>query len=173
MWTLSLLFDENVLWPSLHPKSFCFGIILEKYIPVKYVVRHFLKHVGLRINKRLIQERTISLYSMSETYPFEVCRETFSKACRFKNQQTTISGEKPYPCTVCHRHIPVKNVVRHFLKHVGLGINKNENEFSIWVSLGIFLFWSVNHSFQIREELTRRKWLRNATKSSRKCWYAY
>ena len=61
---------------------------------------------------------------MSETYPFEVCRETFSKACRFKNQQNTISGEKPYPCTVCHRHIPVKNVERHFLKHVGLGINK-------------------------------------------------
>ena len=66
----------------------------------------------------------MSLYSMSETYPCEVCRETFSKACRFKNQQKTHSGEKPYPCTVCHRHIPVKNVVRHFLKHVGLGINK-------------------------------------------------
>ena len=59
-----------------------------------------------------------------ETYPCKVCHETFSKACRFKNQQKTHSGEKPYPCTVCHRHIPVKNVVRHFLQHVGSGINK-------------------------------------------------
>ena len=74
----------------------------------------------------------MSLYSMSETYPCEVCCETFSKVCRFKNQQNTHSGEKPYPCTVCHRHIPVKNVERHFLniKHVSLGISTNENEFS-------------------------------------------
>ena len=73
------------------------------YIPVKNVVRHFLKHVGLGIRN---QQSTHSgekpykyLYSMSQTYP-------------------------------CHRHIPVMNVARHFLKHVGLGISKNENEFS-------------------------------------------
>ena len=42
----------------------------------------------------------------------------------FKNQQKTNSGEKPDTRTVFHRHIPVKNVVRHFLKHVGLGIDK-------------------------------------------------
>ena len=30
-----------------------------------------------------------------------------------------------YTCTLYSMsHIPVKNVVRHFLKHVGLGINK-------------------------------------------------
>ena len=62
------------------------------------------------------QREAISLYSMSETYPCEVCRETF--------QQNTHSGGKSYPCTVCHRHILVNNVERHFLKHVGLGINK-------------------------------------------------
>ena len=47
----------------------------------------------------------MSLYSMSETYPCEVCCETFSKVCRFKNQQNTHSGEKPYPCTLCHRRL--------------------------------------------------------------------
>ena len=42
-----------------------------------------------------------------------------------------IFGEKPFlgrsPFwgeAIFWRHIPVKNVVRHFLKHVGLGINK-------------------------------------------------
>ena len=34
-----------------------------------------------------------------ETYPCKVCHETFSKACRFKNQQKTHSGEKPDTCT--------------------------------------------------------------------------
>ena len=63
-----------------------------------------------------------------------------------------MSQTYPYPWTVCHRHIPVKNVVRHFLKHEGLGISKNENEFSTWVSLGIFLLWSVNCSFHKRNE---------------------
>ena len=76
------------------------------------------------LTKDSFRRQVISLYCMSETYPCKVCRETFSKACRLKNQQKTHSGEKPYPCTVCHRHIPVKNVVRHFLKHVVLGINK-------------------------------------------------
>ena len=102
--------------------------VCHRHIPVKNVVRHFLKHVGLGINKRLFQERShilvqyvtdksISLYSMSQTYP-------------------------------------CKNVVRHFLniKHVSLGISKNENEFSTWVSLGIFLLWSVNCSFHKRNE---------------------
>jgi len=59
-----------------------------------------------------------------ETYPCKECRETFSKACRFRDQQKTLSGEKPYPGTVCQRHIPVKYVMRRFLKHVGLRINK-------------------------------------------------
>ena len=59
-----------------------------------------------------------------ETYPCKECRETFFKACRFRDQQKTLSGEKPYPCTVYQRHIPVKYVMRHFLKHVGLRINK-------------------------------------------------
>ena len=63
-----------------------------------------------------------------------------------------MSQTYPYPWTVCHRHIPVKNVVRHFLKHEGLGISKNENEFTTWVSLGIFLLWSVNRSFHKRNE---------------------
>ena len=36
---------------------------------------------------------------MSKTYPCEECRETFSIACRFRNQQKTHSGEQPYPCT--------------------------------------------------------------------------
>ena len=48
--------------------------VCQRHIPVKYGVRHFLKHVGLRINNRLIQERShifvqyvrnISLWSMS------------------------------------------------------------------------------------------------------------
>ena len=53
---------------------------------------------------------------MSETYPCKVCGETFFKACRLKNQRKTHSGEKPYPCTVCQKHIPLKYVVRHFPK---------------------------------------------------------
>ena len=64
------------------------------------------------------QDDRFSFYSMSEIYPCKECPETFSKAFKFRNQQKTHSGEKPYPCTVCHRHIPVKNVERHFLKHV-------------------------------------------------------
>ena len=32
MWTWSLLLDENVVWQSLHPKYFRFGIILEKQL---------------------------------------------------------------------------------------------------------------------------------------------
>ena len=75
-----------------------------RHIPVKYVMRHFLKHVGLRINKRLIQERSQILV---QTYPCKECRETFSKACRFRDQQKTLSGEKPYTCTVCHRQIHI------------------------------------------------------------------
>ena len=59
--------------------------IFWRQIPVKNVVRHFLK---------------------------------------FRDQQKTLSGEKPYPCTVCQRRIPVKYVMRHFLEHVGLRINK-------------------------------------------------
>ena len=92
--------------------------------PCKVCGETFFKACRLKNQQKTHSGEAISLYSMSETYPFEVCRETFSKACRFKNQQNTISGEKPYPCTVCHRQIPVKNVERHFLKHVGLGINK-------------------------------------------------
>ena len=59
-----------------------------------------------------------------ETNPCKECCETFFKAYRFRDQQKTRSGEKPYPCTVCQRHIPVKYVMRHFLEHVGLRIDK-------------------------------------------------
>ena len=70
------------------------------------------------------RREAISLYSMSQTYPCKECRETVYKACRFRNQQKTHSGEKPCGCTVCHRHIPVNNVMRYFRKPVGLGTNK-------------------------------------------------
>ena len=50
-----IIFGEK---PFLGRSPFWGEAIFWRHIPVKYVMRHFLKHVGLGINKRLFQERS-------------------------------------------------------------------------------------------------------------------
>ena len=50
-----VIFGEK---PFLGRSPFWGEAIFWRHIPVKNVVRHFLKHVGLGINKRLFQERS-------------------------------------------------------------------------------------------------------------------
>ena len=92
--------------------------------PCKECRETFFKAYRFRDQQKALSGEKPYPCTVCQTYPSKVCRETFSKACRLKNQQKTHSGEKPYPCTVCQKHIPVKYVGRHFLKHVGLRINK-------------------------------------------------
>ena len=81
---------------------------------------------------------------MSQTYPCKECRETFSKACGFRNQQQTHSW-------VSLGIFLLWSVNHSFHK-------RNENDFFTWVSLGIYLLWSINHSFHKRNENDFSTW---------------
>ena len=107
---------------------------------------------------------------MSQTYPCKECRETFSKACSFRNQQKTHSWVSLGIFLLWSvNHSFHKRNENDFFTWVFLDIfllwtvnnsfhKRNENDFSSWVSLDIFLLWSISHSFHKRNENDFSTW---------------